>query len=156
MKTTTAVQSCISSQMKRAICKLPKLWKTNSKSKVNLKINTRVNPTQRWKKVIYRPFCRISLTVTWTTKMIMMATKTFLILRICEIWKRSVRMELRATKRRDSFIWRFDDLGEFISEDTLTSTNWLIQHGLWDRWLPLVEMVVKRDEFLIEIRLDPV
>lgn len=59
---------------------------------------------------IYLPFCTISLIVTWITTISKTATKTFLILRICDVSNRSVRTEFRAINKRDSFIWRFDIL----------------------------------------------
>lgn len=48
--------------------------------------------------------------------MINIAAKTFLKLWICDIWNRSVKIEFRGIKIRDSFICWFDDLNKTLKK----------------------------------------
>lgn len=120
MNTTTAVHNFIINQMNKAICKLPKQWKTNSKSKINLQSKNIFFSFLSY-LCSYRPFRTRSLIVTCMTSINSTATKTFLILRTCEVWNRSVRMEFRAMNWRDSVIWRVDDLNEYCCHTGMKS-----------------------------------
>lgn len=114
---TKWITRCVTSQMIRKLNRNPNLNFEKKKKKTEF---------FHWRKknfVLYRPFSTISLIATWITKMIITATKTFRRLRICEIWKRSVKTEFLATKILDSLIWRCAALKETkIRSKTKTKT----------------------------------
>jgi hypothetical protein len=105
-----AVDNCIINQIKSAICNLSKDSKMISKSKSSLeKQNFFIYIILLF---LYLPFCIISLIDSCITNIINTAAKIFLILWICDISNRSVRIECRDIKIRDCFISRCNELNK--------------------------------------------